>query len=203
MVIRNIWAVGRNFREHAAEMNAPVPQTPLIFLKAGSCATVYSNEIILPWWTEVVHAEVEMALKIGPTLQISGAAVALDLTERKIQTEAKKGGLPWTLSKSFDGACPVSALFTVRNAAELADLRIRLWVNEELRQEGMTSQMLFSCEQILEYVQNYFPICQGDLILMGTPPGVGPIEAGDVVRAEIQGQITSVWKVQRQPPPAK
>ncbi|PWU16103.1 MAG: FAA hydrolase family protein [Bdellovibrio sp.] len=195
MTIRNIWAVGRNYRDHVSEMNAPTPSVPVVFLKAGSSATVFSNEIVLPHWTEEVHHEVELALKLGPSLQVIEGAVALDLTERKLQAEAKKRGGPWTLAKSFDGACPVSASFTLRHVSEAADFRIRLWVNDELRQEGRTRDMIFNCQYLLEYVQTYFPICAGDLILTGTPAGVGPLRDGDRVKAEIEGQITHIWKV--------
>lgn len=202
MMIRNIWAVGRNYSDHIGEMNASPAAEPLIFLKAGSSATVNSNQIILPHWTEEVHHEVELALKLSQHLHVIEGAVALDLTERKLQKAAKQKGEPWTLSKSFDGACAVSAFFSVRKLEDLADLRLRLWVNDELRQEGRTSRMLFPCAQIIEYVVARLPVCPGDLILTGTPAGVGPLQEGDVVRAEIEGEISQTWKVSRESPPA-
>lgn len=201
MMIRNIWAVGRNYRDHAAEMNAPIPTEPLIFLKAGSCATIHSTEIILPHWVEEVHHEVELALKLSPHLHVIEGAVALDLTERKLQAEAKKRGEPWTLSKSFDGACPVSAFFMIRKLADVADLRIRLWVNNDLRQDSRTSQMIFNCEKLVDHIKMYFPISSGDLILTGTPSGVGPIRDGDEIKAEIEGEITQIWKVTQEKKP--
>lgn len=202
MIIRNIWAVGRNYADHAKELGNAVPTQPLIFLKAGSSATVNSNEIVLPYWTEDVHHEVELALKFNSHLQVMEAAVALDLTERKFQNEAKKAGQPWTLAKSFNNACAVSAFFIVRKLDELKDLRIRLWVNEELKQDGRTSQMIFPLEQVLEYVKERFPVCPGDLLLTGTPAGVGPLTAGDRVKAEIAGQITHTWVVRKESAPA-
>lgn len=201
MVIRNIWAVGRNYADHAKELGNDVPREPLIFLKAGSSATVNSNEIILPWWTEDVHHEVELALKFDNQLNIKEAAVALDLTDRKAQTEAKSKGLPWTLAKSFHEACAVSAFFLVKNFDQIRDVRLRLWVNDELRQEGRTSQMIFGYEQLLDYVRDRFPVCPVDLLLTGTPAGVGPIFEGDVVKAQIEGEITHVWKVKKEAPP--
>lgn len=198
MLIRNIWAVGRNYQDHAKELGNAVPAEPLIFLKAGSSASVNSTEIELPHWTEEVHHEVELALKLGSHLQVIEAAVSLDLTERRRQNEAKKAGTPWTLAKSFDNACAVSSFFMVRKLEELKDLRLRLWVNDELKQEGRTSQMIFPVEQILEYVIEHFPVCAGDLILTGTPAGVGPLVAGDRVKAEIEGQITHSWTVKKQ-----
>jgi 2-keto-4-pentenoate hydratase/2-oxohepta-3-ene-1,7-dioic acid hydratase in catechol pathway len=202
MMIRNIWAVGRNYADHAKELGNEVPTTPLFFLKAGSSATVYSSEITLPWWTEEVHHEVELALKFNSSLGVVEGAVALDLTERKIQAAAKKAGQPWTLAKSFDGACPVSAFFSVHDLTSLKDVRLRLWVNEELRQEGRTSQMVFPVPQLLEYVIAHYPVCAGDLLLTGTPAGVGSLQAGDRVKAEIEGLITHQWTVKKEAPPA-
>jgi acylpyruvate hydrolase len=201
MIIRNIWGVGRNYAEHAKELGNQVPAQPLIFLKAGSSASVNSNQIDLPWWTEEVHHEVELALKFNSHLRVMEAAVALDLTERKFQNEAKTGGLPWTLAKSFHNACAVSAFFQIRSLEELKDLRLRLWVNDELRQEGRTSQMIFGLDPLISYVQEHFPVCPGDLLLTGTPAGVGPLQAGDRVKAEIEDQITHIWQVRKDSPP--
>lgn len=200
-MIRNIWAVGRNYQDHNLEMKSTAPSRPMIFLKAGSSATVHSNEIVLPHWVEEVHHEVELALKISQNLTVVEGAVALDLTERRVQSAAKKNGEPWTLCKSFDGACPISASFLIRKLEDVGDLRLRLWVNDELKQDGRTSQMIFNCSRILEDVKTYFPICPGDWILTGTPAGVGPLRHGDTVRAEIEGQITHIWKVTQEKKP--
>ncbi len=202
MIIRNIWAVGRNYADHAKELGNAVPARPLIFLKAGSSASVNSTEIELPFWAEEIHHEVELALKFNSFLQISEAAIALDLTDRKEQSEAKKSGLPWTLAKSFHNACAVSAFFSVKKLNELEDLRIRLWVNDELKQDGRTSQMIFSLQTVLDYVKLHFPVCSGDLLLTGTPSGVGPLQPGDRVKAEIEGMITHTWVLRKEAPPA-
>jgi acylpyruvate hydrolase len=200
MIIRNIWAVGRNYADHAKELGNSVPTTPLIFLKAGSCATVNSTEIVLPHWTEEVHHEVELALKFNTYLGIMEGAVALDLTERNLQNSAKKEGKPWTLAKSFHDACPVSAFFQIKKLEDLKNLEIRLWVNDELRQEGRTEQMIFEIPYIIEYVKEHFPVCPGDLLLTGTPAGVGPLKPGDRIRAEIKGEITHQWVVKKEIP---
>lgn len=195
MIVRNIWGVGRNYADHAKELNNPVPIRPLIFLKAGSSASINSTEIALPVWTEDVHHEVELLLKFSSHLHIIEGAVALDLTERKEQSKAKSEGLPWTMAKSFKGACPVSAFFMVRRLSDLDELTIRLWVNDELRQEGNTRDMIFKPAQLVEHVLEHFPVCGGDFLLTGTPKGVGPLLRGDVVRAEIEGQISHSWRV--------
>lgn len=195
MMIRNIWAIGRNYADHAKELGNDLPTEPLIFLKAGSCASINSTDIELPHWVEEVHHEVELALKFNSQLQIFEAAVALDLTERKLQTAAKKAGMPWTLAKSFTESCPVSSFFAVKNLEMLENLKISLWVNDELRQSGNTEQMIFKPAQILEYLFERFPVCGGDLLLTGTPAGVGPLQRGDKVKAQIEGHITHIWQV--------
>lgn len=201
MIIRNIWAVGRNYAEHAKELGNSVPTTPLIFLKAGSCATVNSTEILLPHWAENIEHEVELALKFNSFLGVLEGAVALDLTDRAQQNIAKKEGKPWTLAKSFHDSCPVSAFFQIRKLEQLKDLEIRLWVNDELKQQGSTRQMIFEIPYLIEYVKEHFPVCAGDLLLTGTPAGVGPLQDGDLVRAEIRGEITHSWKVKKQAAP--
>lgn len=195
MIIRNIWAVGRNYSDHAKELGNQVPSSPLFFLKAGSSATLNSNEIHLPYWTEEVHHEVELALKFGSHYQVVEAAIALDLTERNLQNKAKKEGTPWTTAKSFTNACALSSFFIFKKFENIRDIRLRLWVNDELRQEGRTSQMIFGFEELVEFAQKYFPICPGDILLTGTPAGVGPLRAGDRVKAEIEGELTHTWNV--------
>ncbi len=195
MIIRNIWAVGRNYADHAKELGNAIPESPLFFLKAGSSATVNSNEIHLPWWVNEVHHEVELALKFGSHYQVIEAAIGLDLTERSFQNQAKKNGTPWTLAKSFTNACAISPFFIFKKFENIRDIRLRLWVNDELRQDGRTSQMIFGFEQLIEYAHKHFPICPGDLLLTGTPSGVGAIKAGDRVKAEIEGEITHSWVV--------
>lgn len=196
-MIRNIWAVGRNYAEHAKELGNEVPTTPLFFLKAGSTASLSADKIILPSWSEDIHHEVELALQFNDQLEVSTACLALDLTERKKQNELKAKGQPWTLAKSFSGSCPLSDFFPVEDLAELQDLALVLTVNSEVRQKSRTSQMLFTLPQLIDFARQHFPVCPGDLLLTGTPPGVGPIKAGDVLKAEITGKISHQWVVQK------
>src|SRR5688572_19799974 len=111
-MIRNIWAVGRNYAEHAKELGNKAPLEPLIFLKAGSSA-FFGAEISLPPWTQEVHHEIEMALQFGEDLNLISYGLALDLTERKIQNQLKANGHPWTLAKSFSNACPISRFVAI------------------------------------------------------------------------------------------
>ncbi|MGZ3774233.1 MAG: fumarylacetoacetate hydrolase family protein [Pseudobdellovibrionaceae bacterium] len=194
-MIQNIWAVGRNYAEHAKELGNAVPTEPMIFLKAGSCATIGAHEIHLPNWIEEVHHEVELALRFDDNLQISEACIALDLTERAKQNVLKAKGHPWTLAKSFKESCPLSNFFPVNDLDELKNLEITLKVNGTLRQQGNTSQMIFSFEQLIAYIKKYFPVVPGDLLLTGTPSGVDPLSANDILEAQLGENIKHSWKV--------
>lgn len=194
-MIRNIWAVGRNYAEHAKELGNEIPTEPMIFLKAGSCATCAAKEIHLPKWTTDVHHEVELALRFDENLQISEACIALDLTERTKQNQLKAKGHPWTLAKSFTESCPLSNFFPVSDIDELKNLDITLNINGETRQTGNTSQMIFPLEKLVDYVKKHFPVVTGDLLLTGTPSGVGPIQAGDKLHAQLGDKMEFTWTV--------
>lgn len=193
-MIQNIWAVGRNYAEHAKELGNDVPTEPMIFLKAGSTATLASSTITMPAWQPKLHHEVELALRFNSQLKIAHACLALDLTDREKQNELKSKGHPWTLAKSFKGSCPLSDFFSVGSLDELKNLDLSLKVNGELRQRGSTSQMIFSLEALIEFVLKHFPVVPGDLLLTGTPAGVGPFKSGDVLEASIAGKATHTWK---------
>jgi acylpyruvate hydrolase len=201
MIIRNIWCVGRNYADHAKELGNSVPESPLFFLKAGSSATVNSSEIHLPYWVTEVHHEVEIALKFGSHYQVIEAALALDLTERNLQNQAKKAGTPWTLAKSFTNACAISPFFIFKKFENLQNKRLRLWLNDELKQDGSTGQMIFDFDTLVKYAMKHFPVCPGDMLLTGTPAGVGPLRAGDRVKVEFEGELTHYWNVFQDPLP--
>jgi acylpyruvate hydrolase len=192
-MIQNIWCVGRNYAEHAKELGNEIPTEPLIFLKAGSTATLSSKELHLPFWIEEVHHEVELALQFDENLQIDEACIALDLTDRAKQNSLKAKGQPWTLAKSFKEACPLSPFFPVNDLEELKNLDISLRIQGELRQQGNTEQFIFGLERLLDFVRQHFPVVPGDLLLTGTPSGVGPIRRGDVLEAEIKGKMKHTW----------
>lgn len=194
-MIQNIWAVGRNYADHAKELGNEVPSEPMLFLKAGSSATLSAKEIHLPGWASEIHHEVELALQFSENLQIEAACIALDLTERNKQNQLKAKGHPWTLAKSFRESCPLSPFFAVEDLEELKSLEITLKINGEIRQKGNTSQMIFDFQRLLEFVRLHFPVVPGDLLLTGTPSGVGPLRVGDLVEAEIAGKMKHNWIV--------
>lgn len=194
-MIRNIWAVGRNYADHAKELGNAVPNAPLIFLKAGSTASEATRDILLPASGATIHHEIELALRFDERLEISHACVALDLTDREKQSELKSRGEPWTLAKSFRDSCPLSEFFPVASLGELQNLDLELRINDTLRQQGNTSEMIFVIEELVAYVKRHFPVCPGDLLLTGTPAGVGPLAKGDEVVAVIKDKIQHTWIV--------
>jgi len=191
--------VGRNYAEHAKELNNPVPTEPLLFIKPGSCVVALDDSFSIPNDERgAVHYEAEIAVLIGKPLSrkpnaeevldaISGFAPALDLTLRELQDKLKAKAYPWEVAKSFDGAC-VLAPFVPGDAVEdLSDLGIRLSLNGELRQDGNSRDMLNPILPLIQHICGHFSLQAGDVILTGTPVGVGPLTAGDTLELELVG----------------
>ncbi|MDZ7888263.1 MAG: fumarylacetoacetate hydrolase family protein [Pseudomonas sp.] len=191
--------VGRNYAEHAKELNNPVPTEPLLFIKPGSCVVALDDSFSIPNDERgAVHYEAEIAVLIGKPLSrkpnaeevldaISGFAPALDLTLRELQDKLKAKAYPWEVAKSFDGAC-VLAPFVPGDAVEdLSDLGIRLSLNGELRQDGNSRDMLNPILPLIQHICGHFSLQAGDVILTGTPVGVGPLSAGDSLELELVG----------------
>lgn len=191
--------VGRNYAEHAKELNNPVPTEPLLFIKPGSCVVALDDSFSIPNDERgAVHYEAEIAVLIGKPLSrkpnaeevldaISGFAPALDLTLRELQDKLKAKAYPWEVAKSFDGAC-VLAPFVPGDAVEdLSDLGIRLSLNGELRQDGNSRDMLNPILPLIQHICGHFSLQAGDVILTGTPVGVGPLSAGDMLELELVG----------------
>lgn len=194
----NIWCVGRNYRAHALELNNPVPEKPLIFLKAGTCIPA-SNKIELPSWTDDIHHECELAVRVNAQGEPTHLALALDLTARQAQAELKKKGEPWTLAKSFRGACPLSQLVAFPGFDEFENLIFHLSKNGQIVQKGSPRDMLFPLKTLLTHINRFYPVAEGDLILTGTPEGVGPIKKGDLLEGRIEGlagaPLSVTWSV--------
>jgi acylpyruvate hydrolase len=191
-LIQNIWAVGRNFAEHAKEMKSEVPTSPLFFLKAGSCAET-SSKIQLPSWSNDIQHELELAFWLDENLNYSHITLALDLTARDAQSLAKSKGQPWTRSKSFKSACPLGSWINLKDVASLETLQFQLVKNKETVQVGHFKDMIFKPDQLLEHVKNFYPVCPHDVILTGTPEGVGPIKSGDTLFASLQSENREIF----------
>lgn len=196
-MIQNIWCIGRNYGAHAKELGNAIPETPLVFLKAGSCVVETGNTFELPSWSKVIHHEVELALRFDKNLKIGSACVAIDLTARDVQDEVKKKGLPWTQAKSFRGACLIGDFFEIKSLSELDSLTLMLTVNGEKRQHGHVNDMIFHPEILVNHVLDIFPVAPGDLLLTGTPAGVSALESGDEIEAEIVGRSKGKWTAKR------
>lgn len=197
-----IVCLGRNYIEHAKEMKADVPTTPVLFLKPASALIPDGGTILIPSISNDVHHEVEMVVLIGTggtsipeatALQhVAGYAVGLDMTLRDVQAEAKKKGLPWTVAKGFDTSAPISRFVRPDAVPDPHNLDIRLSVNGQLRQQSNTSNMIFRVEQMIMHISSIMTLEPGDLIYTGTPEGVGPVQPGDTLTAELQhvGSLT-------------
>lgn len=190
--------IGRNYAEHAKELNNPVPTEPLLFIKPGSCAVPLQGGFSIPQERGAVHYEAEIAVLIGKSLSkkpdreevldaISGFAPALDLTLRDVQAELKAKGHPWEIAKSFDGACVLAPFVSADAVEDLTDIGIRLSVNGELRQDGNSRDMLHPIAAMIAHMASQFALQAGDVILTGTPAGVGALAVGDELVLELVG----------------
>lgn len=194
----NIWCLGRNYADHATEMNAEVPTTPLIFLKSGNCITT-KNELNLPAWSENIHYELEIALQIDSELKFAQMTLALDLTARDAQSEAKKNGTPWTLAKSFIDSAPIGQWLTIDPNENFESITFELLKNSVRVQFGETKHMLFKPDFVLNYLKTHYPVGPNDIILTGTPAGVGPLQKNDALTANLYSKnqliLTCHWNV--------
>ena len=193
--IGKVLCIGRNYVEHIRELGNETPDAPVIFMKPASSVVGDGGTIVIPPYSHDCHHEAELALLIGragkdiPPARamehITGFGVAIDLTLRDVQAELKKKGLPWDIAKGFDTACPLSVFVPPDVVGNPHDLQIRLWVNGQIRQEGSTGMMIHTIPAIISYVSAIFTLEPGDVVLTGTPSGVGPLQSGDAVVAEI------------------
>ena len=190
--------VGRNYAEHAKELNNPVPSEPLLFIKPASAAVPLQGGFAIPQERGAVHYETEIAVLIGKPLSrkpndeevrdaLSGVGVALDLTLRDVQNKLKEKGHPWEVAKAFDGACPLSPFVPADAVADLADIGVRLTLNGEVRQDGNSRDMLTPILELIRYISGHFSLQPGDVVLTGTPAGVGPLAQGDQLSVELPG----------------
>jgi 2-keto-4-pentenoate hydratase/2-oxohepta-3-ene-1,7-dioic acid hydratase in catechol pathway len=185
-----IIGIGRNYREHAKEMGSEAPKEPLMFLKAPSVLLDPGGEVILPAVSKRIDYEGELAVVIGrrarrvsvpeASSHVFGYAVACDVTARDLQHSDGQ----WTRAKGFDTFCPLSSAVTVLPDAN--DLSLTTTVNGEVRQAARTSSMVFSVAELVSYISSVMTLQPGDLILTGTPEGVGPMQPGDRVQIEIE-----------------
>lgn len=193
-----IFAVGRNYTEHIAELNNERPDEPVIFTKPDTALLKNNHPFYYPDFSKNVHYELELVLKIGregKNIQEKFAhkyydqiGLGVDFTARDLQQQAKEKGLPWDLAKGFNGSAPISSFKPVGDFSDLQDINFRLEVNGEQRQVGNTSLMLFSFDYIVSYLSRFFTLKKGDLIFTGTPKGVGAVNVEDRLEGFIEDE---------------
>ena len=184
-----IICIGLNYRQHAMEMGWSLPAEPVVFLKPDSALLKNNKPFFLPDFSENIHYEVEVVIKIsklGKSIASRFApryydkvTLGIDITARDIQSRQSAAGYPWELSKGFDGAAPVGTFIPVSTVRDMADTGFRLEINGKVVQKSNTSDMIFSINEIIEYVSRYFTLKTGDLIFTGTPSGVGQLKRND------------------------
>ena len=182
-------AIGRNYAEHAKELNNAVPTVPVIFLKPDTAILKDNKPFYHPEFSKDIHHEIELVLKVskeGKHISQKHASnyfeeigLGVDFTARDIQQKHKEKGLPWELAKAFDNSAPISKFFPKSQFSDLANINFHLDVNDSTVQKGNTSNLLFSFEYIIAFVSQYITLKKGDLIFTGTPQGVGKVNIGD------------------------
>lgn len=193
--IGKIICLARTYKKHAQEMNAKITEDPLLFLKPESSVIFNNDSVIIPKMSKCLHHEVELGVVIGKEGRnisqdnamdyVLGYLVALDITARDIQSVAKKEGLPWSIAKGFDTFAPISDVVLKNEIPDPCDLDLELKLNDKLKQKSNTKYMIYSIERIIEFISSIMTLKKGDLILTGTPEGVGEIAEGDVIEASL------------------
>jgi len=189
--VRRIYCVGKNYADHVAEMGGDVERSePVFFTKAAETIVQSGAKIPYPPHTENLHYEVELVVAIGPD-GIFGYGVGIDMTRRDLQAKAKAKGGPWARAKNFHLSAPCSAL-TPAEQVDLSNAHIVLRKNGDIVQHSALSKLIWSVDEIVQYLTKDMDLQAGDLIYTGTPAGVGPVTAGDELSGGIEGleQIT-------------
>ena len=204
--IGKIICLARNYAEHARELGNETPAAPVLFMKPASSVIGDGDTVRIPPYSQECHYEVELALLIGRECRavavenaldyVAGYGTAIDMTLRDVQNGLKAKGLPWEIAKGFDSACPLSDFVPASAVPDPHNLRLRLSVNGKLRQDGCSGDMINRVPQIISHISSIFTLEAGDVILTGTPAGVGQVSAGDIMEAGIEGVASIKISVQ-------
>lgn len=187
--VGKVVCIGRNYLDHIRELNNAVPETPILFIKPSTSLAALDEPIRLPGGRGGCHHEVELAVLVGQELRnadaatcrqaVRGYGIALDLTLRDLQNELKKKGHPWETAKAFDGSCPLSPFVKPEALSDPQATDLALRINGEFRQQGNTRHMMLGILELMAYISTHFTLQPGDVVLTGTPAGVGPLRSGD------------------------
>jgi 2-keto-4-pentenoate hydratase/2-oxohepta-3-ene-1,7-dioic acid hydratase in catechol pathway len=184
-----IICIGRNYAAHIAELNNERPDEPVVFTKPDTALLKNNEPFYYPEYTQDIHHEVELVLRIGKEGKyieeqfalkyIEAIGLGIDFTARDLQSKAKEKGLPWALAKGFNGSAPVSEFMPVAEFADFKNIDFSLKINDKIKQEGNTSMMLYDFAYTISYISKFITLKTGDYIFTGTPEGVGPVKVGD------------------------
>ncbi len=194
-----IICIGRNYADHAREMNNPLPAVPVFFMKPESSIIINNNPFFLPDFSSEIHYEAEIILRIirlGKNIEKQFAhryyqeiGVGIDFTARDLQRECIKEGRPWEMAKAFDGSAVLSKFVKKEKLAHPDAITFQLDLNGQTVQKGNTKDLIFSFDDIIAYVSKFSTLKMGDLIFTGTPAGVGPVKIDDHLVASVEGQV--------------
>jgi 2-keto-4-pentenoate hydratase/2-oxohepta-3-ene-1,7-dioic acid hydratase in catechol pathway len=203
--IGKVVCVGRNYAEHARELGNEVPKTPILFMKPASSVVSVRNDIVRPNPSVYgdTHYEAELCIQLSADLSaatveqakqaVGGVTVGLDLTLRDLQSELKEKGYPWERAKCFDGACVLADWLEPQAFGDFSQVRYQLTINDVLRQDGDSALMLFPVYELLAEISHAFSLQAGDVIMTGTPSGVGVLQANDQLKLTLGAHE---WQVQ-------
>ena len=194
-----IFCIGRNYADHAKELNNPVPTSePLIFMKPNTALLLNNRPFYYPEYTKDLHYEGELVLRIcknGRSVQpefasryYDAVAFGIDFTARDLQDRLKAKGHPWEIAKGFDRSAPLSKWLPLEALPDVNNVHFQLKNNGEVVQNGQTADLIFSFDALICHISKYFTLHKGDMIFTGTPAGVGPVQIGDVLEGSIEGQ---------------
>ena len=194
-----IICIGRNYTEHAKELNNQVPDNPVFFLKPDTALVIRNRPFYYPDFSSDIHYETELVLKIckvGKSVPekfapdfFESIGIGFDFTARDLQQKCKEKGLPWEIAKGFDYSAPISQEFIPKKTfKDLNNIHFHMELNGNKVQDGNSADMIFSFNKIISYVSTFMTLRTGDLIFTGTPAGVGPVKIGDKLHAFLEGK---------------
>ncbi len=200
-----LFAVGRNYAEHARELNNPVPADPVIFMKPETAILKDNKPFFIPDFSSEIHHEIEVVVRIckgGKSIREEFAhryydmvTVGVDFTARDLQSRLKSNGFPWEISKGFDGSAPIGTFVPVEQFSDLQRLDFGLKLNGNWVQEGNTAEMIFGIDKLIAWISKFFTLQMGDLLFTGTPAGVGPVAQGDRLQGFLDGNLLLDFEV--------
>lgn len=200
-----IICIGRNYVEHAKELNNPLPEYPIFFLKPDSALLLKNKPFYLPEFSSDIHHEIEVVVKInrlGKHIEekfshryYDEISLGIDFTARDLQGKCKEKGHPWEIAKAFDYSAPLGEFVKLSQYEGINTLNFELYKNDALVQKGNTADMIFNVDKIIEYVSKFLTLKIGDLIYTGTPAGVGPVAIGDILTGKLEGETIFSFEV--------